>query len=130
MDRTIEPNKDRALTALLSSRSITAAAEKAGVSERSIYTWLREDIEFRTAYQDMRRASLQAASEKIAGSIDEAVSTLSEIMTDDTEKANARVSAAKAILDNFFRVSELVDFDERLSEIERQINEGRNKRQA
>ncbi len=130
MDRTIEPNKDRALTALLSSRSITAAAEKAGVSERSIYTWLREDIEFRTAYQDMRRASLQAASEKIAGSIDEAVSTLSEIMTDNTEKANARVSAAKAILDNFFRVSELVDFDERLSEIERQINEGRNKGQA
>ena len=130
MDRTIEPNKDRALTALLSSRSITAAAAKAEVSERSIYTWLREDIEFRTAYQDMRRASLQAASEKIAGSIDEAVSTLSEIMTDDTEKANARVSAAKAILDNFFRVSELVDFDERLSEIERLINEGRNKMQA
>jgi len=42
-----DPARERAIVALLSERSLTAAANRAGVSERTLRRWLADDRAFR-----------------------------------------------------------------------------------
>lgn len=105
----------------MTSSTLQDAAESAGVTTRSIYNWLREDAAFRTAYQDMRASSLQAVADKTAANVLEAVDTLSAIMRDKEERAGARITAARVLIENYVRLSELIDFEARLTAIEEQI---------
>ena len=104
------------------SSTLQDAADKAGVATRSIYTWLREDPAFRTAYKDMRSSSLQAVADQTAANVLEAINTLKEIMTDKEERAGARITAARVLLENYIRLTELIDFEARLTAIEEQIS--------
>ncbi len=48
----LTPDQERAVTALLTEATVAKAAVAAGVSERSIYRWLREDEAFQRAYRE------------------------------------------------------------------------------
>jgi hypothetical protein len=52
--------RDRAILALLSERTLTAAAAKAGIDESTLRRWLARDGEFQAAYPAARRYSLGA----------------------------------------------------------------------
>ena len=98
--------------------TITEAAEQAGCTPRSIYTWLREDPAFRSAYNEMKGARLRAVSDETAANAFAAINTLKEIMNDPEERAGARLTAARILLDNYVRMTELSDFEQRLTQIE------------
>ena len=95
------------MNGLLSCRTITAAAEKAGVAERTLRTWLKLPG-FRAAYRAARRELVEGAIGRIQAATGQAVDTLVAVAKDG-KKDGDRVRAAVALLDNAFRGVELAD---------------------
>ena len=57
----LRPSQIRAITALMESPSIVAAAEKAELNERTIRRWLRDDERFQAALRHIRTEALSQA---------------------------------------------------------------------
>ncbi len=51
----LSANQEKAISALLSEATLTAAATKAGVTDRTLRRWLAEDTTFIEAYQQARQ---------------------------------------------------------------------------
>jgi len=118
------PKKEKAISALLSCRTIAEAANQAGVSERVIYNWLNEEA-FQSEY---RRARWQAAGQAIARLQQistEAAEALRSVFSDTEAPASARVSAAKAVLELSLRSLELENLEQRISILEETIRGSR-----
>ncbi len=114
---TENPKQDKAITALLSCKTIADAAQQAGVSERSLYNWLSDET-FQAAY---RAARWQAAGQAIARlqqiSI-EAANALQDVFNNIEAPASARVSAARAVIELSLRSVELENLEARISALE------------
>ncbi len=123
MARRVNEKRDRrrelAVAALLEVPTIQEAAKASGVGLTTLHRWIREDIEFQTAYREAKRRALDQAIARLAVISSQAVETLREVMGDAEAPANARVSAAKAVLDAAFKASETEDLAVRVTELER-----------
>lgn len=93
--RQVGGDPERAIVALLSERTIGAAAERAGVSERTIRCWMTEDG-FREQLADARRAAFQAGMSRVQALTAEAVETLAALMAPDVSPA-VRLGAARTV---------------------------------
>lgn len=114
-----ELTKDRIIEAMQGSMTLNDVAQKAGCSVRTVHECLKHNDDVMLEYRKIRASSLQATSDKASDSALKAIETLTAIMEDKTEKSSARVSAARCILDSFTRLYEIVDIDQRLTEIEK-----------
>ena len=86
------------ITALLSSTTVRAAAEAAGVSESTVYRRLRESG-FRKLLKEQRLRVYGHALSRLQIAAEEAVSTLIEVMQDKGAPEQARIKAAVSILE-------------------------------
>jgi hypothetical protein len=118
----MDAKRDKALAALLSSPSVALAAEKVGVGERTLYRWLAEDEEFKSAYAQARREAIAQAAAVLQNSATLAAVVLQMVAADRTANPAVRVTAAATILRYAFQVGEN-DTAERLAELERQFAE-------
>ena len=109
--------KEQALAALLTSPTIRAASQKCGIAERTINGYIREDAEFRQAYDEHRQAIIREASEKMTSAFNAAVDTLCEVMGNDENNAATRVTAAKAIIEHGMKLFEITDILQQLQDI-------------
>ena len=109
--------KEKALQALLVSRTRAEAAKAAGIGESTLRTYM-QDSEFleryRQAFGDMVRDAARQAQQTLSP----ALSTLREIMEDREEPASARITAARSILEYTLKLGEHVDILEQLRELE------------
>ena len=109
--------KEKALQALLVSRTRAEAAKAAGIGESTLRTYML-DSEFleryRQAFGDMVRDAARQAQQTLSP----ALSTLREIMEDREEPASARITAARSILEYTLKLGEQVDILEQLRELE------------
>jgi ribosomal protein S11 len=112
--------KEQAIAALLSQPSITRAAKKSGIGEKTLFRWLQLD-EFRQAYKNARRQVVDQTIAQIQSVLAEAVQTLLNVMSDVTTPASAKVSAARALLDIGFKVVEIEDLESRIEKIEKNL---------
>lgn len=112
--------KEKALEALLSSKSIKEASEKSKISERALYKYLNEDKEFLATYRELRANTLRSIADRIGDKAIRAVDILVDIM-EHSEKEYTRLRACGMVLDYHLKALELVDFEERLREIEKCI---------
>lgn len=110
------PGQRRALAALLTERTIAGAAEKAGVGERSIRRWLREEEAFREAYDAGVDESVDEALAVLKGAAVAAVRKLIELST-EAEKEAVQLAAAKAIVDRATDRS-IEDLEQRVKALE------------
>lgn len=110
------------ILALLTEPTIKAAAQKAGVGERTVHTWLDEPA-FSKAYAKARREATRRAVARLQQYSDVAASTLLEVMATKTNHPSVRLAAAKTVLEMAIRAVELDDLQERVSVLERHINE-------
>ena len=117
----ITPARDRILEALLTSTSIREVAAKSGVAVRTVYNYLGQDDDFKKEYAVLRSANLKEASDRIAEGVTCAVDVLKEIAENSEVSPSARVSACRAILEHYCKMQEVVDVDDRLSEIEKRL---------
>ena len=91
-------NKDRALTALLESNTLTEAAEKAGISRKTLYNYIRNDPAFGLAYRTARDQITLEQMEALNNGTDRATRLLLDLMDDAEQPAALRMKAAQTIL--------------------------------
>lgn len=97
--------QERALHALLAQPTRKGAAEAAGVSDTTLWRYLRNDV-FREALHQGRRAALsQIVAHLHVGSV-EGVAVIREVMLDKDAPPAVRVSAARTCLDFYIRVDQ------------------------
>lgn len=113
----LEPAQERAIIALLSEPTLRAAASSAGISESTLWRWMR-DPEFRVAYRRARQEVLERATARLAALVDAAVKALGEIVADRTVSPNVRVSAASRIVDFALKAAEIEEVQARLERLE------------
>jgi hypothetical protein len=111
---------EQAIAALLSQPSISVAAKKVGVGEKTLFRWLQLD-EFQRAYKASRRRIVDQTITQIQSVMSEAVQALLNVMSDDAAPASAKVSAARALLDIGFKVVEIEDLESRIEKIEKNL---------
>ena len=117
------PRQQKALAALLTSPSKAAAAKAAGIAPRTLRDYLA-DPEFQAAYRDAFGNMVEDATRQAQQAISPALSTLREIVEDREEDAQARISAARAILSHGIKLTETTDILNRLAELETAIEGG------
>ena len=113
----INRKKEQAISALLSQPTLKAAAEVAGIGEKTLWRWLQNE-DFQDAFMEVRRQLVQQVVSNIQRSMSKAVNTLLEVMDDPDSPASSKVQAARSIIDVGLKGLELEDFELRLSRLE------------
>jgi hypothetical protein len=111
-------NREKVLVALLETPSIRDAAKSSGVSEATIYNFLR-DSEFKTAYRNARRQTVETAIAQMQNSASEAVERLKELQYCENPAVAAR--CAQIIFENSIKGMETLDILERLEVLENEF---------
>lgn len=93
-----DQKKDAALAALLDSGSMTEAAEKAGISRRTLYGYLHNDIDFARAYDEARNRQAIAYMDALTARRERAQAVIMDLLEDTEQPAAIRLKAAQAIL--------------------------------
>jgi hypothetical protein len=114
----LTPNKEKLLAALLTSRSKKEAAAAAGIAERTMRTYF-EDPEFCQRYREAFAGVIEDATKQAQALLMPALSTLQTVMEDEEIPAQARITAAKSIIDYSLKLTEQADVLEQLRELER-----------
>ena len=113
----LTPRKATFALALLSERDTLAAAQRAGVSERTARRWAR-DPDVQAALAQAEGAALQQAVRDLVRLAGVAVQTLNDAMTDGDATTAARVRAADVVLARLLQLRDLVDTERRLQALE------------
>lgn len=96
-----ETTTARAIVALLLEPTIEQAARSAGISQRTLYRWLRDD-EFIQELRAASGAAIEVAVNRIRGLAGKALMVLEEAMGSEEERV--RVQAAGALLSHLDRL--------------------------
>jgi uncharacterized protein YggE len=113
----LEPGQERAIIALLSEPTLKAAAASAGISETTLWRWLRDPY-FGQAYKEARREAVEQATAKLQALASEAVETLGQILRDDKVAPHVRANAAARVLALAYKSRDLDDLEVRLEALE------------
>lgn len=117
----LTPKQYAALQALLTSLSIDKAADKAGVDERTIRKWLKEDYEFKAAYRSARREVVEHAIGLLQKAAVGAVGVLVRLLKSGDDRL--AFQAACAVLDRATSGVELLDLAARVEDNEALVQE-------
>ncbi len=108
-------NKEKALTALLESASITDAAKGCGLSEKTLRRYL-EDAEFQKEFRAARRVVFEQNIVRLQSLHAGAVDTLERNL--NCENPSVEVRAAQIIIEGNRKDFETLDILERLEKLE------------
>ena len=114
----LTPSKHKALAALLTCPTKKAAAEKIGITEKSLHNYFK-DSEFVEAYNQAFAGVVQDATRAAQQTLQPALSTLKEIMEDADIAPAVRVQACRTALEYAIRLTDQNDLAERLAALER-----------
>ena len=104
------------VSALLSCPTLEAAAAECGLSVRQLYE-RRQDPQFMKQLQKAQSAALAGTVRYLQHHTVTAAQTLAELCQ-NAQQEQTRLQAARALLEQAARLTETVDFDRRLSELE------------
>lgn len=108
-------HRPAAVLALAQGRTTGQAAKAAGVSGRTVLRWLEEPA-FRQEVADTRTELLHLAVGRLAAASTKAVDALVDSL--DNERGQARVQAARTLLDACLALRESLDLEQRLAALE------------
>ncbi|QDU23607.1 hypothetical protein [Urbifossiella limnaea] len=112
-------NDDAVVLALACGATVEAAAKQGGVSERTVYTRLR-DPEFQKRVKEARTDLVRRSAGLLSAASGEAVQTLLALMK-ESAPPSVRLGAAKAVLELGIKVRELAELEAELRELEANI---------
>lgn len=113
----LSAKQHRALSALLTSKSVAEAAAATGLGERTIYRWLTDPV-FRQALSAAEGDLIDAATRRLLTLQGSALDTFEAVLGDATVSAGVRLRAAQAVLDYLLKLRELRDIEQRLQALE------------
>lgn len=114
------PKKQKALLALLTQPTKEKAAAAAGITSKTLRGYLAE-ADFQAEYKRAFSGLVEDATRQVQQAIAPALSTLREIVEDGEENAQARISAARSLLEYSLKLTESTDILNRLNELEQTI---------
>lgn len=117
------PKQQKALLALLTSPTRERAAVTAGITSKTLRGYL-EIPEFREAYKKAFAGLVEDTTRQAQQALAPALSTPKEIVEDGEGAAQARVSAARSILEYSLKLTEQLDILERIKALEDTVKEG------
>ena len=94
-----DQKKAAALAALMECDTFTEAAEKAGISRKTLYNYLTEDQEFATAHRAMQERRTLERADKAEANFDLAVKTVLELMEYGKAPPAVRLKAALSLME-------------------------------
>ncbi len=112
-----EAVREAAILALLTEKSILDAADRCGVSERTLRRWLTNDAEFKAAYDEARRATFSAGIARIQALTAKGVETLEELL-EAKKFPSVRLGAARTIVEIGLHQHDAETIMRKLEEIE------------
>jgi DNA-binding CsgD family transcriptional regulator len=112
--------QEQVLPILLSSPSYEEAARQAKVSPKQIYEWLKNDL-FKQELTKRRHEVFNEALAILKSSIMNATESLISLLNTSDERLKMQV--ADKLINNAFKSTELLDFEERISLIEKRLEE-------
>ena len=117
-------NQDKALAALLTSDTQAQAAEKSGLSVRTLRGYM-DDPAFAEEYNRRRLEQVTDAARQIQTRLQAAVAILAEIMTSDKPitAARERIVAARSLLEFGLKYTELADIMTRIKALEERMED-------
>jgi hypothetical protein len=116
-DDKLTPPQQRAISALLSTKSVAEAAKQANVPLRTLWRWLTEPA-FKAALNSAEGELIAAATRLLLQYQDAALTVILSIMADKQYPAGVRLRAALAIIDTMLKLRELNGIEARLSALE------------
>ena len=90
--------QNKAVSALLASKTIKAAADAAGVHERTLRRWLKDDDAFKAELQRTLAELRQQTSGLLTKAAIDAVSFLSDVVVSSEGAIKYKIDAARLIL--------------------------------
>ena len=116
---TLTPPQELAILALVTARSVAAAARQSGVGERSIHRWLHEDKPFQARLRQLRNEALGQASSRLQQGAADAVGTMYELIESGRPVESGRAALIRTALDFAFRSGAYSDLAERIADLEK-----------
>ena len=113
---------EQIIAALLNTGTIKQAAKKVNVSERTIYDRMNSG-EFQALYKAAKADLIRAAVFSINDKLQEAITTVAEIMADKDNNPAIRLQAAQTILNNAGKFTQRLQDSETIAE--RQVDSNR-----
>ena len=102
---------EQIIAALLDHGTIRAAAQAAGISERTLYDRMNKG-EFQALYKAAKADLIRAAVLNINRQLQAAIDTVVEVMQDPENNAAVRLQAAQTILNNAGKFAQRLQVDE------------------
>lgn len=100
------------------SRTQAEAAALAGIGESTLREYMK-DAEFKERYNLACRELVREAARQAQQTLSPALRTLRTIVEDEDEQTQARITAARTMLEYSLKLSEHADILEQLRELER-----------
>jgi hypothetical protein len=113
---------EQAIAALLSFPTIGEAATAVGISESTLWRWLKNPV-FAQAYREARAAAVSQSLARLQQVSSKAVDTLEDVMKDTEAPHAARVTAAKTVLEMAVKGTEIAELQRRLQALEQAQSE-------
>lgn len=119
----IQSNQRKAIEALAAGSTVEMAALQAGVTAKTVYNWKSSHEGFIAELQSVTEGIMSESVNMLIGASRQAIITLTEIADDTEAPPGTRVSAARSILENTIRLSELWALEKRVSELEKRATD-------
>jgi len=116
----ITTDQKRAITALLSAKTVTDAATTAKISRKTLYLWMKEPA-FAAALKEAESEMLDQAVRRLASMLTTALDELDSLLKTGA-KETTRLRAVALVLERYFSIKELADLEERLNRLEANLN--------
>lgn len=123
-EKVISVKQEKTIAALLSERTARDAAKKAGVSEKTIYEWLKNDAAFREALRSAERGVLEDVTRRLTTGQRLALDTLEKLIQ-SARHESTKLTACVQWLNLFVKYRDMQDIDERLTALEAAINDNK-----
>lgn len=120
-ENVISVKQQKAITALLSERTTRDAAKKAGVNEKTIYTWMN-DKAFRGALREAEKNVLDDVTRRLTTGQRIALDTLEKLIQ-SARHESTKLNACVQWLNLFVKYRDMQDIDERITALEAALHD-------
>ena len=107
----------RTIEALLVCESIEASAKKVYIAKSTLYRWLKDET-FQLEFGKAKFSLISNAITTLQRASTTAVKVLCEVMNNKKITAGTRVNAARIVLEQAIKCSELEDLEKRITGLE------------
>ena len=117
----LSPKQQKALQSLLTGHTTSQTAAAVGVTPRTLSRWLANPT-FNTALTTAADQALADAAHRHAGSLDDAVAVLAEVMADKDARDPDRLRAADLVIQRGLDLIQQKQLIERIATLEAKLN--------